>query len=266
MLKKINQEQEGLLLILYCFRNHLDNPEIWNRVNQALFKLINETECTGEEDLKDFTETTKLLSQEEFLTLIEEALAKLDDENLSYEKLSLKHLLETPSDELAFPIACKSPIFIKTCQSYFPNAKSFTTIEYCLFSSTQSYLIDLNSGSAKTLTNLIDFLKQTLKKTISEELSEATESSEEIQTTSDEETSSDEEASSCEETSSCEERASRKESQNEIMESTKPLNYLTDSIQQKTKIEKRPPPISFFNRELNNQSNTSSEQAIQNDF
>ncbi len=157
-LKDKHLEKEGHLLSLYGFRNHLHLPAIKIFAQIALFKLIqgNNTIYTYHEQ-QGIERDTLILTQNEFISLLESALMNLENEKSdSYETQLLKALLES---KICYPFslstACQSNAFSDAFKAKYPNAKSFTTIEHCLLIGANDkpiFLMDLTKNISQDIT------------------------------------------------------------------------------------------------------------------
>jgi hypothetical protein len=199
ILKERNLEQEGLLLSLYGFRNYPSSPELKNFALIALYKLCNKSEFTVQEK-QTFEEQTKIVTQRELVSLLEQALNQCEQESVNSCEIDLlKAVLASGNcGDFTLSTVCLSPHFIKIVKEHYPKAASFTTIEHCLLTAANgnsSFLMDITSipireiiqqdvvsyskdllhNNTKPLIKIIDNLKDTLKNAFSGSLNEPNE-------------------------------------------------------------------------------------------
>ncbi|MBA2651509.1 MAG: hypothetical protein H0U73_04485 [Tatlockia sp.] len=120
----------GFLLTLTRFKAHLDQPEVNNFAQMALFKLIHDTHYDLQNHY-DFKESTSLITEKEFLNLLKKALSQCENTN-PFEAQLLKALLYSPICSFSLATASQSSAFYETFKAPYPNATGFTTVDHCL--------------------------------------------------------------------------------------------------------------------------------------
>ena len=162
-LKEKDMEQQGLLLQLYGFRHHLHAPEIKPFVLIALFKLANPDKPLFTMDERtDFERCAVILTEREFLTRIQNALALLQTtQPEAFETRLLQRIGQSNRiDSSSLPAACLSPTFLNALKAQYPDANVVTILEHCLFTASSkatSFFMDIHKAAGiiteKTLTD-----------------------------------------------------------------------------------------------------------------